>query len=256
MHEAEITLRLAFCLLSAGAFGALVKDIIFDGKLKMPSLLKGELILGSLGSMVIGAAAGYFVDHSTLTAFFAGFTGFAALEALMPRNPGEHAQKCEELNDENPTGPASHAFTIRKPFDDDFRLTQRFGENPQWYASLGYAGHFGLDWATPWGTAIKACDDGVVSRVGYTKGNGFFVELKHYWGYSLYLHFRSMPQILLGLMAKKGQTICYAGNTGDVRPKPTPEKPHAGTHLHFSIKVNGISNPKYRGFVDPTPFFA
>ena len=32
--------------------------------------------------MVLGGTVGYFVDHSPITAFFAGYTGMSALTAL------------------------------------------------------------------------------------------------------------------------------------------------------------------------------
>ncbi len=76
----------AASLLGAGAAGALVKEILDDGSLKMPSLQNGKLALGFLGSIFIGAMVGYLVDHNFLMAFFAGYTGFSAVSALSPKS--------------------------------------------------------------------------------------------------------------------------------------------------------------------------
>lgn len=147
-------------------------------------------------------------------------------------------------------------FKISKPFLEDYRITQRFGENPNLYSQWGYAGHFGIDFATPIGTEILAVDQGIISRAGYTAGNGFFVEIKHDWGYSLYLHLKATPPVKIGQLIKKGQCIGLSGNTGTVIPKPTKINPNAGAHLHFSIKVFGEENLDYLNFIDPEKYFA
>lgn len=243
-------------LASCGAGGALVKDLVVDNCLQLPKISAGKIALGFLGSMIIGAAVGYIVDNSPITAFFAGFAGFATLEALMPKK----FEKIKKTETELPVGPIPQIkktdFRIQKPFCGDFLVTQKFGENPEWYKVSGYAGHFGIDFATPWGTPVLACDDGIVCRTGYTSGNGYFIELQHSWGKSLYLHFWKGSTVKLSLMAKRGHTIGFSGNTGSVRPAPTPSNPKAGSHLHFSIKINGVANMPYKDFIDPVPYFA
>lgn len=71
-------------LLIAGAVGALIKEILEDNKIKLPNLLKGELDLGFLGSILIGGFVGYMVDGSYVTAAMAGFVGLSAIENLVP----------------------------------------------------------------------------------------------------------------------------------------------------------------------------
>jgi murein DD-endopeptidase MepM/ murein hydrolase activator NlpD len=144
---------------------------------------------------------------------------------------------------------------IRKPFDGNYGISQFFGENPNHYKPYGFAGHFGIDFLTPWGTPIVACDDGEVSRVGYTSGNGNYVELKHVWGYSLYLHFRTPSTVTLGEKIVRGEKIGEAGNTGAVWSDLPLSNKYRGTHLHFSIKIDGIKNPSYQDWVDPMPHF-
>ena len=140
------------------------------------------------------------------------------------------------------------------PFKTRVGLSQGFGPVAKCYTNNGYAGHFGLDFLTTWKTPILAVDDGQVSRVGHTTGNGNFIELRHIWGYSLYLHFAEPPTAKMNEHIIRGQQIGLAGNTGAVFPLPTKIRPLAGTHLHFSIKINGMKNPAYKDYVDPTPF--
>lgn len=71
-------------LLSMGGLGALFRTILKENSLTLPTIKEGKLILGFLGSIIIGAAVGLLVDHSLLTAFFAGYTGFSAIAHLLP----------------------------------------------------------------------------------------------------------------------------------------------------------------------------
>jgi murein DD-endopeptidase MepM/ murein hydrolase activator NlpD len=274
VNESIQTVVLLICM---GGLGALTKEILVDNKLTMPKILNGEVFLGFIGSMIIGAIVGYLVDHSPITAFFSGYAGFSTLGALMAKSAEQsisfapesqeiatnkektteqitkkEGEKIEQNKEKKTT---DNNFNIRKPFDGNFRITQKFGENPSWYKANGYDGHFGIDYATPYGTAILACDDGEVVRNDRTVGNGNFIEIKHKWGYSLYLHFKDKACKNIGQIVKRGEIIGYAGNTGDVKPAPTKDNKLAGTHLHFSIKVNGIISSEYKNFIDPTPFF-
>jgi len=144
--------------------------------------------------------------------------------------------------------------SLSLPFNGKIGISQNFGTLNSMYTKYGYAGHFGIDFLTPHKTPILAVDDGVVSRVGRTAGNGNFIELRHVWGYSLYLHFATPSPSKTNDKIKRGQQIGEAGNTGAVWPLPTSAKPLSGTHLHFSIKINGLKNPAYKDFVDPSPF--
>jgi hypothetical protein len=67
-----------------GMLGALVKDIVTDGKLSLPKCHDGELMLGCLGGMLVGGFVGYAVDHSFLTAALSGYVGVSAIRHLLP----------------------------------------------------------------------------------------------------------------------------------------------------------------------------
>jgi len=71
-------------LLVFGALGALIRDIFRYNKLILPHINKGAFYPGFLTSLIIGAVVGYFVDHSFITAFCAGYTGFSVLAKIMP----------------------------------------------------------------------------------------------------------------------------------------------------------------------------
>lgn len=252
MGESSIVIIIG--LLLCGALGALTKDLLVDNSLILPKFNKGKLSMGFLGSVIIGALVGYFVDHSPLTAFFAGFTGFSTLAALSPTyNKKSKYETAENIGPATPANP-ENKIKICKPFLGNPRITQKFGVNPKLYKIYGYAGHFGIDWAINWGEPILACDSGVCCRVGCSIGNGNFIEINHGWGKSLYLHLKEQAIPKLGQMVKRGSIIGYCGNTGHVIPAPTPANKKAGTHLHFSLKINDIKNKPYKDFIDPLPF--
>jgi len=72
-------------LFLAGAAGSLSKDIVQDGRLKLPKKDGGELILGFLGGVITGGIVGCIVDHNPLTAFLAGYAGTSGIEALLAK---------------------------------------------------------------------------------------------------------------------------------------------------------------------------
>jgi len=73
----------------AGGLGALIKDVVKDNKLIMPSYKDGSILLGFVGGVIIGAAVGYLVDQNAATAFFSGYAGTQMLRALMPKDKKE-----------------------------------------------------------------------------------------------------------------------------------------------------------------------
>ena len=97
--------------------------------------------------------------------------------------------------------------------------------------------HPAIDYVAPIGTPIKTVGEGKVVRIGYTKGNGNFIEIHHSNGYStLYLHMSQFARgIKKGKRVKQGQIIGYVGATGLA----------TGPHLCFRMRNDGIP-------VDPT----
>lgn len=98
--------------------------------------------------------------------------------------------------------------------------------------------HTGIDVAVPSGKKIVAVNEGTVIMSGWYGGYGNVVMVDHGGGIvSLYAH-NSKLAVGIGASVTKGQTIAYAGSTGQ----------STGPHLHFEVRVNG----KY---VNPTTYF-
>jgi len=139
-----------------------------------------------------------------------------------------------------------------KDFTWGGKITQLFGVNAPLYARFNIPGHNGIDYRCDYGEPILAAHDGVVSELYYentwrTTGNGIYLQdgdIK-----TVYWHLSEI-QCVLGQKVKQGDIIGLAGNTGFVKPEPTQDNPHAGTHLHFAIRKQVNNN--YNGFVDPT----
>jgi len=79
---ANLTTLEILAVIAGGAIGALVKDTLQDGALKLPYCKEGKLYLGFLGGMVIGAFVGMVVDGSFVTALMAGYTGTSVIAHL------------------------------------------------------------------------------------------------------------------------------------------------------------------------------
>ena len=91
--------------------------------------------------------------------------------------------------------------------------------------------HPAIDYAAPPGTPIKTVGDGSIKRIGYTRGNGNFIEVRHSNGYStLYLHMQKFARgMSRGKRVSQGQVIGYVGSTGLA----------TGPHLCFRMRKNG-----------------
>jgi murein DD-endopeptidase MepM/ murein hydrolase activator NlpD len=91
--------------------------------------------------------------------------------------------------------------------------------------------HPAIDYVAPVGTPIKTVGDGSIYRIGYTKANGNFIEVRHSNGYAtIYLHMIGFARGLKkGTRVSQGQVIGYLGGTGMA----------TGPHLCFRMRHNG-----------------
>jgi len=91
--------------------------------------------------------------------------------------------------------------------------------------------HPAIDYVAPVGTPIKTVGDGSIYRIGYTKGNGNFIEVRHSNGYAtIYLHMKGFARGLKkGTRVSQGQVIGYLGGTGMA----------TGPHLCFRMRHHG-----------------
>ena len=96
--------------------------------------------------------------------------------------------------------------------------------------------HKGLDIGAGYGTSIKAAAAGTVyvSAYGYNGGYGNYVILSHGNGVqTLYGHCSSLC-VSPGEKVKQGQVIAKVGSTGI----------STGNHLHFEVRVNGVTQDR------------
>ena len=91
--------------------------------------------------------------------------------------------------------------------------------------------HPAIDYAAPIGTPVKTVGDGSISRKGYGKGNGNYLEVRHSNGYTtMYLHLKGFSKgMVKGKRVTQGQVIGYVGSTGM----------STGPHLDFRMKRYG-----------------
>ena len=89
--------------------------------------------------------------------------------------------------------------------------------------------HNGVDFAAATGTAIFAAYDGKVAAAAYNSTMGNYVMIDHGDGLAtIYMH-ASALYVSKGDVVAKGDTIAAVGSTGR----------STGSHLHFSVRLNG-----------------
>lgn len=130
---------------------------------------------------------------------------------------------------------------LTRPLPDG-KITQRFGENPEYYATYGLAGHEGVDFGAPVGTPVYAAHDGVASLIRDHAVYGNYILLDSDTVQTLYAH---LSAALRTGAVRAGDKIALSGNTGT----------STGPHLHFGVRPKPIAYDNgYRGYVDPEPY--
>lgn len=90
--------------------------------------------------------------------------------------------------------------------------------------------HTGIDFAAPTGTPIRVPADGVVEQLGYKKGYGNTIVLRHSANMQTwYAHMSRYGQYRVGSRVKVGDILGYVGSTGR----------STGPHLHYEVRING-----------------
>lgn len=100
---------------------------------------------------------------------------------------------------------------------------------------------------TGYGSNIYAANNGVVvtAKGGCVSGNrscngrgGNYIVIKHNVNnyYTVYMHLKDI-RVRTGDVVSLGQVIGTMGNTGNVYPMPTSNRPYNGTHLHFALYI-------------------
>jgi murein DD-endopeptidase MepM/ murein hydrolase activator NlpD len=119
---------------------------------------------------------------------------------------------------------------LREPLEYS-RISSRFTMNRFHPVQKRNKPHLGTDFAAPRGTPIRTVGDGVVLEAAFTKGNGYYVKIKHNSTYTTqYLHMSKFAKgIRKGSRVQQGQTIGYVGSTGLA----------TGPHLCYRFWKNG-----------------
>ena len=114
------------------------------------------------------------------------------------------------------------------------RISSRFSLNRKHPILKVRRPHYGIDYAAPKGTAVRAAASGKVIFAGSKSGYGKVVEVIHDNGLkTLYAHLHSYS-VKKGQRVKNGQKIAQVGNSGL----------STGAHLHFGLyKNNRPINP-------------
>lgn len=149
------------------------------------------------------------------------------------------------------------AAAFNAPFKGGNRITQSFGERPEYYQQFGFAGHEGVDMVTQDGDRDIYCiEGGMVLRdidiPGDPKVNAygnyvivFNATNRRMW---YYCHM-SENRVQLKQVIKRGDIIGRMGGTGNTQ----------GDHLHLNLKLLDASslpltpNNGFRGLSDPLP---
>jgi len=134
---------------------------------------------------------------------------------------------------------------MRKPFLGEFRITQKFGENPDVYKRFGLNGHDGQDWGMPNGTPLYTPISGIVKEARIDPaGYGHYLRIENSELGVVLAHLKSF-NVGESKEVTEGELVGWSNNTGF----------STGPHLHFGIytKPRQYQNG-YRGYVDPEPF--
>jgi len=144
---------------------------------------------------------------------------------------------------------------MRKVFNSQFKITQEFGVNPDYYKKFGLTAHEGLD-LIPTGSVweVSCLEDGVVVRDEDNARSGAYGINVTIWHNKVnkatqYCHL-SENYVSSGQIVKAGERIGKMGSTGN----------SSGAHLHlnlFETDDNGVRlnrNNGYFGGINPLPF--
>jgi murein DD-endopeptidase MepM/ murein hydrolase activator NlpD len=127
-------------------------------------------------------------------------------------------------------GDDGNAMTLLVRPVDRGRLTSAFG----WRGgpTSGRPGrHDGLDFAAPPGTPVRAAGAGRVVQMGWQRGYGRILRIRHTSRYeTVYAHLAAFAGYLrIGQLVRQSEVIAYVGSTGNA----------TGPHVHYEICYRG-----------------
>jgi len=126
--------------------------------------------------------------------------------------------------------------TFAWPAPGYYTITSSYGMRFHPVVKL-YRNHSGIDIGAPLGSYVIAANDGIVTKATYSYSYGNMIMIDHGGGVTtLYAH-GSEILAQVGDRVKRGDAIMKAGSTGW----------STGPHLHFEIRINGVT-------IDPYPY--
>lgn len=145
-----------------------------------------------------------------------------------------------------PSAPTDAPSPLELALPVNGSLAEKHDETAQvWSDTMrDYRVHLGVDIATEANAPVYAAADGVVAQVYEDVKLGYCISVKHSDDvYTVYANLGETPAegIAAGVSVKAGQLIGSVGNSAMVEVAEDP-------HLHFEMKVNGVS-------VDPLEYF-
>ena len=141
-------------------------------------------------------------------------------------------------------------YKINKFFKSSYKITQYFGNNPEYYKKFGFNGHEGVDYGTPTGVELLAPFDGIILRdTDNAKEDNYGIKVV-IWSPELKiaLWFCHLENNLVsdGDKVKAGQVIGHTGNTGN----------STGAHCHINFCETDATGNRintsngYKGFLN------
>lgn len=137
---------------------------------------------------------------------------------------------------------------ISYPLNLPFQISQKWGENPEYYSQLNMKGHNGVDFAVQVGTPIYACHDGTViyASIDSTMSHTVRIEDTTSTFETLYAHLSEF-KVKIGDSVKRGDIIALSGNTGRFT---------TGPHLHMGVRpLPAVMDNGYNGASNPFNYF-
>ncbi|WP_194851807.1 M23 family metallopeptidase [Nonlabens antarcticus] len=116
------------------------------------------------------------------------------------------------------------------------RISSRYSGNRFHPVQKRWKAHRGTDYAAGYGTPIVSTANGVITKSGFTRGNGNYVKVRHSATYETqYLHM-TKRLVKVGQRVKQGETIGTVGSTGLA----------TGPHVCYRFWVNGVQVDPYK----------
>lgn len=132
----------------------------------------------------------------------------------------------------DPDGDAMQRLFLRAPFTRGaFRVSSGFSLHRFHPILRIYRPHHGTDYAAAIGTPVAAIGSGVVVRAGWYSGYGRCIDIRHNPTYTSRYGHLSYIAVHVGKHVDQGDYIGRVGMSGLA----------TGPHLHFEMRVNGVS---------------